>query len=493
MNRKRTFALLLSLFLLLPLLSGPVRAETDLEQQLIDSCTYGQKVDISDHKLTEAQLEEVYYRLKYEGRLPWYASNEYTYYYSELTGLILGFEPILQEVDRLRYEQEVSSILAACVFEGMEDYEKALALHDHLVLRTAYDERYEKNTGYQLLFDGETVCAGYAELYQDLLLRIGIPCLQVESESMDHVWNLVQLDGSWYHVDLTWADPAPNQQGLVDHSYFLKTDDEYKNAEEPHEGWETDITCATPFPDAFWADIPSGILYTDADTCYYLREKELSNRLIRRTDKETVLYTEKKSYIDIGQGDYSYFHTGLSLRGGRLWLSSLKEVFSLDLRGKDKQTFYTHPNKTIKRYIGGCYATEDTLFITLMNHDGEPTDMDLELTPSGAHLHKFTDTVTDPTCLEPGYTTSLCDCGLTATGNHTAPKGHSWQEQDRKDPTPFSEGYADNLCTVCNATERQTLEKPGFLEWGKDYILVLVALIAIPVSILINKHSKFKR
>ena len=33
-----------------------------------------------------------------------------------------------------------------------------------------------------------------------------------------HAWNLVQLDGKWYHVDVTWDEAGG-------HLYFLKSDD----------------------------------------------------------------------------------------------------------------------------------------------------------------------------------------------------------------------------------------------------------------------------
>lgn len=497
MNIKRTLALLLSLFLLLPLLFGVARAagQEELEQLIIDSCKYGQKVDISDYQLTEKQLEELYYRLQAEGRLPWYASHEYTYYYSELTNLMLEFEPLLLEEDRMVYERELAALVHSCVFAGMEDWEIALAVHDQLVLRSVYDLKLKKNTGYQLLVEGTAVCAGYAAVYQDILQRLGIPCLQVESEEMDHVWNLVQLDGQWYHVDVTWDDPTPDLPGMVDHQYFLKTDEEMKNAEEPHHDWQTHIRCDdTRFSDAFWVGVESPILYTDSDTCFYLREKDCRNSLYRRVgDTETRIYREKESYLDIGHGEYAYYHTGLQLRAGRLWLCSMTEVFSLDLEGKHKQVEYTHSLKALKRHLAGFRATEEELVLSLSDHDGKRLQLTKELSPSGDHLHSFSDTVTEPTCTQPGFTTSLCACGLKAVGNETGPKGHSWQEQDKRGASPFSEGFVDNLCTVCDATERQVLEKLSFTEWAREYLVVIVALVAIPVSIFIGKNSKFKR
>ena len=105
---RRLVCWVLAAFLVLPGLFGAVRAaDAELEQRIIDSCKYNEKVDISDYKLTVEQLEELYYRLQAEGKLPWYASHEYTYYYSELTDLMLEFEPILLEETEAAAETEI--------------------------------------------------------------------------------------------------------------------------------------------------------------------------------------------------------------------------------------------------------------------------------------------------------------------------------------------------------------------------------------------------
>ncbi|MER1987589.1 MAG: hypothetical protein ABS948_17065 [Solibacillus sp.] len=39
-----------------------------------------------------------------------------------------------------------------------------------------------------------------------------------------HAWNLVNVDGEWFHVDATWNDPVGNEDGQVNHKYFRLTD-----------------------------------------------------------------------------------------------------------------------------------------------------------------------------------------------------------------------------------------------------------------------------
>lgn len=37
---------------------------------------------------------------------------------------------------------------------------------------------------------------------------------------MDHAWNMVEVEGEWYYVDVTWADTSSKE-------YFLMGSDEF--------------------------------------------------------------------------------------------------------------------------------------------------------------------------------------------------------------------------------------------------------------------------
>lgn len=66
------------------------------------------------------------------------------------------------------------------------------------------------------------VCEGYAKAFQLLCHKINVPCVTVSSK--DHMWNMVQVNGQWYHMDCTWNDPIVNGSGSYDYStrkYFL--------------------------------------------------------------------------------------------------------------------------------------------------------------------------------------------------------------------------------------------------------------------------------
>lgn len=87
-----------------------------------------------------------------------------------------------------------------------------------------------KFTAYEALTEGKTVCQGYALLVHAMLIEAGIPGQIIEGEAGGtlHAWNLVQLDGSWYHLDATWDDPLPNRDGQIRYTYYLRTDEEMR-------------------------------------------------------------------------------------------------------------------------------------------------------------------------------------------------------------------------------------------------------------------------
>lgn len=110
------------------------------------------------------------------------------------------------------------------------DYEKLLRFHDELVLGCTFreGEKYS-NTVYGALVAGQAQCEGYALAYEYLCRRAGIECFTVTGSSPQgaaHAWNMVKLEGMWYHVDCTWDDPilTPEDKDFVRHYYFLVSD-----------------------------------------------------------------------------------------------------------------------------------------------------------------------------------------------------------------------------------------------------------------------------
>lgn len=123
---------------------------------------------------------------------------------------------------KARFEAAAKQILSG-ITEGMTEYEKELYLHDTLAQRIVYKESTNAHNAYGALVEGIAVCEGYAEAFQYLLHRAGIWSYLVigSSRGVGHEWNMVRIDGKYYHVDLTWDD----QDTYTYHAYFNVTDE----------------------------------------------------------------------------------------------------------------------------------------------------------------------------------------------------------------------------------------------------------------------------
>lgn len=138
------------------------------------------------------------------------------------------------QIMKKEIEDKVKLIIEG-IDENLSDYEKIKKIHDYIVLTSEYDyENLLSNTIpsesyniYGVLVKNVGVCDGYAKTMNLLLSKLGIETKYVSGtgDGIPHSWNLIKLDGQWYHVDATWNDPVPDRKGLIRYDYFLVSDE----------------------------------------------------------------------------------------------------------------------------------------------------------------------------------------------------------------------------------------------------------------------------
>lgn len=120
-------------------------------------------------------------------------------------------------------DEKVRSIVQECQEQEFEtEYEIALFLHDWLTENASYDFTYTYYQPDGVLIRKTGVCESYAEAYALLLHEFSIENELVQSDEMDHAWNIAKIDGKWCHVDCTWDDPGTG--GAENHTYFGMSD-----------------------------------------------------------------------------------------------------------------------------------------------------------------------------------------------------------------------------------------------------------------------------
>jgi hypothetical protein len=130
-------------------------------------------------------------------------------------------------------EQYVADCLSSLERSGAQsDYDKVLGVYEYLIGQTDYVTSVSDQSFVSLMTQQQATCAGYARGFQYLMQRLGIPCTLATgygANGESHGWNIVQVGGQWYQIDVTWGDPvddtgAPGDS--LEYTYCLVTDQE---------------------------------------------------------------------------------------------------------------------------------------------------------------------------------------------------------------------------------------------------------------------------
>ena len=172
-----------------------------------------------------------------------YFENKYTVYTKEIWKIKLtGLELTYEYTDNLEDKKEelnsvIDNFLRKTITNNMTDYEKELAIHDELVKTVNYYDFEDinkipsiKHTAYGALVQNEAVCDGYSKAFKMLLEKAGIQSIVVSGELEDvaHAWNIVEIDGKHYHVDVTSDNIDEKGKKYIIHTYFNLTDENIK-------------------------------------------------------------------------------------------------------------------------------------------------------------------------------------------------------------------------------------------------------------------------
>ncbi len=278
-------------------------------------------VDISAYGILVSQISGIFSNeICQNPAFFYFAGCSYTYYPSTniVKTVTFTYSYSAAQIQQMKtaYAAAVAKALS-CIYPGMTDFDKILTMHDYLILNAKYDyENYLAGTipaisfsAYGVLVNGVGVCDGYALAFKDLLTRLGITVIKVNSETMYHSWNMVYLGGKWYHVDVTWDDaifPAESGwlnndydlEGSVFHDNFLLSDAAAVNI--GHSGWQPNTNTAnSTIYDGDYSSIESGMFWRQG-YWYYLAGSNLKRSLFDLSGSTVIKAVGTGSYCYLG-------------------------------------------------------------------------------------------------------------------------------------------------------------------------------------------------
>lgn len=116
--------------------------------------------------------------------------------------------------------------------EGLSAYDKYRYLASVISLVTSYDYDgvggWQVSTAYGAVLGGYSIYQGYSRGFMALCEKANLWCECVEGvvDGTAHMWNMVQLDTGFFHIDITWSDEldVPGSEQWM--TYFMLTEDE---------------------------------------------------------------------------------------------------------------------------------------------------------------------------------------------------------------------------------------------------------------------------
>ena len=125
-------------------------------------------------------------------------------------------------------EQRVAALQAIDAFSGLDteslsEYERALAACRYLMDNCSISDNSNDNTAYAALVNRRADSEGIAFAYVELCRQLGLECNIVYGQLFweDYCWNIVKVDGNYYHVDATECIRSGLENG------FLKNDESF--------------------------------------------------------------------------------------------------------------------------------------------------------------------------------------------------------------------------------------------------------------------------
>ena len=151
-------------------------------------------------------------------------------YVSEIGKITVTPKKIYSNEQIIEINNYIDNFKSNNINNDMSDRDKIKVFHDFIINNTIYDSSGNKElfNAYTLITTGKSICGGYSDIMSIYLNSLGIKNYKITSSN--HVWNLVNIDNTWLHLDVTWDDPVASDgnQYLLDNFFLITTEELFK-------------------------------------------------------------------------------------------------------------------------------------------------------------------------------------------------------------------------------------------------------------------------
>lgn len=189
------------------------------------------KLSVGKFKYTVSDFESAYWAFDYDNPQFFWLANGYRYIFlgDDLYNVTMEYSRTKEQAAAIqpKFDAAAQKIIDKALAQD-NLFDRVLVIHDAITEMTTYNAKapsYKSEADGPLVY-GEALCEGYAKAFMYLCQAVGIQCFCVAGYAgEDHMWNMLQLDGEWYHMDVTWDDSGtyeyfciPDSQMFVDHT-----------------------------------------------------------------------------------------------------------------------------------------------------------------------------------------------------------------------------------------------------------------------------------
>ena len=332
-----------------------------------------------------------------------------------------------------------SAAYQALLVRAADEYLCGRLFYDHAALNTAVSVSAAENSGgrsvacndaYRIytsaaaFLDGTdhltmgAVCEGYAKAFKVLCDQLGVPAVCVSGLSdrnrtgSGHMWNLAQIGGVWYLVDVTWDDSDKAGAQASSRRYLLVSN--YTN--------NTLLTSRQASGNFSGSTITTTFSYPMvSDTCY---ETAHQGTTIEGTDCEKA-----------GRESGTCTVCGMNV-------DRTIPVLGHDFRETSRKPATCTQKGSITEACSRCGKKRTT-----------------ELPALG---HDFQEKTVAATCTAKGRRSVVCSrCGEVKSEQEFPALGHSFKETSRKPATCTQKGSVTETCSRCGETKTTALPALG--------------------------------